>query len=110
MIPREALNPYSRRFAERLFEAYPHWETLAMTPPWPNADVGSFTIEVPSPANPSRVLSIGTDGEEITVGFGEHGWHARYGDWTGATEEESLPKRLQTSPASSARNWWSPLD
>jgi hypothetical protein len=92
---RDELNPYSRRFADRLFALYPQWEHLAKLEPWPNADPGCFLVEVSSPVDPERQLSVGTDGEEITVGFGPHGWHAHYGAWTGADEESSFVEALE---------------
>ena len=92
---RDRLNAYSRRFAERLFAVYPQWEGVATTEPWPNADPGCFLVEVPSPADPDRRLWIGTDGGEITVGFGPHGWHTHYGSWTGADEETSFAEALE---------------
>ena len=94
MLVYDDLNPYSRRFAEQLFAAYPEWRARATGEPWPNADAGCFLVEVPSPADPARRLHVTTDGGEITVGFGEHGWHTHFGEWTGADEATSFREAL----------------
>jgi hypothetical protein len=91
---RDQLNDYSRRFAEQLFAAYPEWEARATTNPWPDADRGCFVVEVYSLTHPDRALWVGTDGGEITVGFGAYGWHDHYGDWTGADEASSFAEAL----------------
>jgi hypothetical protein len=88
------LNPYSARFARVLFDAYPECQARAAMEPWPNADPGCFVVEVPSPADPAQVLSAGTDGGEVTVGFGEHDWHAHFGAWTGDDESTSFAEAL----------------
>src|SRR6478672_8508551 len=94
MISRESLNPYSSRFAERLFSHYPQWEALATSEPWANADPGAFLVEVPSSVSPERVLWVGTDGGEVTVAFGPE-WHGHYGGWTGVDEESSFTEALE---------------
>jgi len=91
---RDDLNPYSRRFADRLFATYPAWEAQSVREPWPNADAGSFLVTLLSPAHPERELWVGTDGGEITVGFGKE-WHDHHGGWTGASEEESFGEALE---------------
>lgn len=94
MGSRDDLNPYSRRFANRLFATYPAWEAQLVREPWPNADAGSFLVAIPSPTHPERELWVGTDGGEITVGFGKE-WHDHHGSWTGASEEESFTEALE---------------
>jgi hypothetical protein len=95
MIRRDALNPFSRRFADVLFQTYPDWQQYVDLDPWPNHDPGCFVVWVPSPADPDRQLWVGTDGDEITVGFGPE-WHSHYGTWTGASEEKSFGEALST--------------
>ncbi|MES3035272.1 MAG: hypothetical protein V4813_14840 [Gemmatimonadota bacterium] len=92
---RSRLNAYSRRFAEQLFAVYPSWEELAVVEAWPNADSGSFLVEIPSPAAPDQRLWVGTDGGEITVGFGDAGWHEHFGAWTGDDEANSFREALE---------------
>lgn len=91
----EDLNPYARRFAGRLFAAHPEWGGLASPPPWPNAQHGILYVELHSPFDARRILTITTDGGEVTVAFGEHGWHAHFGDWTGADEPTSFAEALE---------------
>jgi hypothetical protein len=89
----DELNPYSRRFAERLLAAHPEWEGRLTLTPWPNAEPGSFVVAVPSPADPERELWVSTDGGEVTVGFGRE-WHAHYGERTGDDEADSFAQAL----------------
>ena len=86
MISFSDLNPHSQRFARLLFDQYPEWQALARVNPWANADIGCFAVEVPSPASHSHCLCVDTDGGEVTVGFGAHGWHTHFGPWTGDDE------------------------
>jgi hypothetical protein len=72
---------------------------------WPNADPGSFVVEVPSPVHPERKLWVGTDGNEITVGFGEHGWHTHFGDWVHQNEAESFEAALEEIAAILSEDW-----
>ncbi len=51
-------------------------------------------VEVYSLTHPGRALWVGTDGGEITVGFGAYGWHDHHGDWTGADEASSFTEAL----------------
>jgi hypothetical protein len=94
MDPSSSLNEYSRRFAELLFAMYPAWREHMVVEPWPNADSGCFCVEIASPAAPDQPLWIGTDGGEVTVGFGAHGWHDHFGEWTGADEATSFQQAL----------------
>lgn len=92
MSIRQQLNSYSQRFAERLFAEHPDWECRAQIEPWATSDPGSFLVEVPSPSA-GRVLSVGTDGGEVTVALGPE-WHGHYGGWTGADEATSFAEAL----------------
>jgi hypothetical protein len=93
--PLDDLNPYSQRFAAQLFRAHPEWRGLATPPPWPGADRGVLYVKLESPVDQRRVLSIITDGDEITVGFGEHGWHAHFGGWAGDDEATNFAEALE---------------
>jgi len=85
MIRFDDLSSFSRRFAQRLFEAYPQWRQYATIPDGEGWNDGVLSVVVQSPAG-DRELSIDTDGDEITVGFGEHGWHAHFWAWDGLDE------------------------
>lgn len=89
MPDREVLNPFSQRFADRLFAEFPSWEAGLNVEPWPNADTGCFIVTLPSPVDPLRALWVGTDSGEITVGFGDS-WHEHHGALWGTPEEESF--------------------
>ena len=65
---------------------------------YPNMEAGSFLLEVPSPATATRHLSVSTDGDEVTVGFGSE-WHDHYGSWTGDDEETSFRQALEAIEA-----------
>ena len=87
------LNEYSRRFAERLFVAHPEWRPLARSDPEGFPAPGSLLVEVPSPVT-GRGLWVRTYGDQITVDFGEHGWHEHFGAESGKTEEAAFAKAL----------------
>ena len=86
------LNEYSRRFADRLFAAHPEWRPLAQSDPEGFPPPGSLLVEVPSPVT-GRGLWVRTYGDQITVDFGEHGWHEHFGA-DGKTEEVAFTKAL----------------
>ena len=88
------LNAYSARFARLLFAAHPEWQALAAAEPWPDAEPGCFAVVVPSPGDPAQALTVTTDGGEVTVAFGEQGWHTHFGSWTGADETTSFAQAL----------------
>ena len=71
------LNPYSRRFAERLFSARPEWRELATRDPDGFPPPGSLLVSVASPV-PGRRLLVRTYGDQVTVDFGPHGWHTHF--------------------------------
>ena len=85
MLSLDELNPYSRRFAERLFTAYPRWRERAIVDPNGGSPPGSLRVRVPSPVS-TRELGVRTYGEQITVDFGPHGWHDHFGEWSGKDE------------------------
>jgi hypothetical protein len=93
MIALDDLNPYSRRFAIRLFAAYPEWRELALIPPDDQWGSGTLEVVVRSPLA-DRELRIETVGDEVTVGFGDHGWHAHYFPWDGADESAVFSRAL----------------
>jgi len=77
MIDLDALNSVSRRFAELLFAEHPEWVPYATVPSGEGWDEGVLVVSVTSPVS-LHTLSVDTDGGEITVGFGETGWHAHF--------------------------------
>ena len=65
----------------------------------PSPTRGPTPIQAALPSRSDRACSdrrlwVGTDGGEITVGFGPHGWHDHYGEWTGADEASSFAEAL----------------
>lgn len=95
MVDFDDLNPFARGFAIALFATYPEWRPLAALETWDQAEPGSLALAVSSPAKPERELWIGTWGEEITVGFGEYGWHAHFGAHIGLDHAESYRAALE---------------
>ena len=85
MLSFEKLDPYSRRFAERLFTTYPQWRTLAFVDPEGGPPPGSLELAVPSPVA-GRELRIRTYANQITVDFGPHGWHDHFGEGSSVDE------------------------
>ena len=75
MISLDELNPFSRRFASRLFEKYPEWREFSSIPTGQYWDAGVLKVEVPSPRG-DRQLIVDTNGGEVTVYFGGGGWHS----------------------------------
>jgi hypothetical protein len=82
------LNPYSQRFAERLFVAHPEWRTIAQRDPTGFPAPGSLLVTVQSPVA-GRELWIRTYGDQVTVDFGQQGWHEHFGPGT-ATDEAGI--------------------
>jgi hypothetical protein len=87
------LNAYSQGFTERLLAAHPEWESLARSDPEGFPEPGSLLVEVPSPVV-GRALWVRTYGDQITVDFGEHGWHEHFGRESGKTDEAVFTKAL----------------
>ena len=71
------LNPFSQRFAERLFAVYPEWRSLARRDPDGFPEPGSILIIVQSPVA-GRSLTIRTYGNQVTIDFGPEGWHEHF--------------------------------
>jgi hypothetical protein len=86
------LNAYSQRFAERLLAVHPEWRPLARSDPEGFPPPGSLLVEVASLV-PGRELWVRTYGDQVTIDFGEHGWHENFGH-PGATEEAVFAKAL----------------
>lgn len=87
------LNAYSRRFTERLLAAHPEWRPTARSDPEGFPPPGSLLVEVPSLV-PGRALWVRTYGDQITVDFGEHGWHEHFGTESAKNEEAVFAKAL----------------
>jgi hypothetical protein len=71
------LNPFSQRFAERLFAARPGWRGLARRDPDGFPDPGSLLVIVESPVA-GRPLTIRTYANQVTIHFGPEGWHEHF--------------------------------
>jgi len=87
------LNPWSRRFAERLFAAHPEWRSIARRDPEGFPLPGSLLLEVASPVV-GRALMIRTHGDQVTVDFGRHGWHDHFGSSSGQSESAAFGAAL----------------
>ena len=88
MADEPKLNPYARRFADRLFAQWPEWEALSETD-----DDGHLYVTVPCP-NPAVVhpLYIRADGE-ITVGIDRH--HTHFHMFQDEDENEAFAMALE---------------
>ena len=71
------LNPFSQRFAERLFAVFPEWRSLARRDPDGFPEPGSLLVSVESPVA-GRSLAIRTYGNQVTIEFGPKGWHEHF--------------------------------
>jgi hypothetical protein len=69
------------------------WRSFATIPQGDGWDEGALSVTVVSPLR-DRELLIDTNGEEITVGFGEHGWHAHYWAWDGLDDATVFDRAL----------------
>jgi hypothetical protein len=77
---REALNDFSRRFAEALFRAIPSLEPHGSVDSSPDVEPGALIVELaPNPHDPNRTFYVSTDNGEVTVGFGKF-FHQHF-DW-----------------------------
>lgn len=79
------LSPYSQRFADTLFTAYPEWRPLQRD--YPNGDM---SVSVPAPRDGSPALNIYAEGE-ITISY--HHWHTHF-DWLNDGEDEAFSDAL----------------
>ncbi len=80
------LSPYSQRFADRLFAAYPEWRPLQRD--YPNDDL---SVSIPAPQDGSPALNIYAEGE-ITLSYSQ--WHTHF-DWLNDNEAESFADALE---------------
>lgn len=72
---------FSRRFAEKLFSAFPAFRDLAIV------EGNSFVVEVTAPNPAARApLFISTADEEVTVGF--DAWHCHFDGMLEKDDEE----------------------
>ena len=71
------LNAFSQRFADRLLLAHPGWRALIQHDREGIPPPASLHISVPSPVA-GRTLLIRTDGDQVTIDFGPHGWHEHF--------------------------------
>ena len=94
MIQLDDFNPFARGFAVALFAVHPEWRHLATLETWEKAEPGCLALAVTSPAHFDRQLWIGTWGGEVTVGFGQYGWHTHFGDYIGLDAEASYREAL----------------
>lgn len=84
-------NSFSAQFAQELRTAFPRWALRiradsSVTP-------GALILKVPSPNPHLGPLLIGTQENEITIGFEE--WHTHFGRWSGLTQERAIPEAIQ---------------
>jgi hypothetical protein len=84
------LDKFSRRFAERLFNVFPHWVACAHV-----EDKGQFLIvEVSAPVAPSeRDLTVSTDAWRITIGFDVH--HVHVYRFSQLTDSECIARGIE---------------
>lgn len=82
------LNAFSRRAAERLFQAHPEWGQFA------HSEDGILVIEVPSPCS-DRSLLVTTHDDELTVYLQPFAWHAHYGPYLNLKETEFLDQAVE---------------
>jgi hypothetical protein len=93
LLSLDELNPWSRRFAERLLAAHPEWRSLGRRDPEGSPPPASLLLDVPSPVA-GRALMIRTDGDQVTVDFGPRGWHDHFGSSSGQTEDAAFAAAL----------------
>jgi hypothetical protein len=94
MVSFSELNPYSQRFAERLFAAYPEWSALAVRDPEGFPLPGSLLVSIASPRD-ARSLMVRTCGDQITIDFGPYAWHEHFGPWSGRNEDAVFDAALR---------------
>lgn len=72
-----ALNEYSRKFADLLFASYPEWIRFAEAATDPTTQQKFLQVEVPAPPEScfENNLYVLTADDEITIGVGEMHWH-----------------------------------
>lgn len=64
-----SLNAFSQRFARTLFAIYPEWQEFAYIDFLPHVTPRSLAVDVSSPV-PQTSLTIRTNGDEVTIGYG----------------------------------------
>lgn len=95
-----ALNPYSRRFAEVLFAAFPEWRAFMLDdlPEIFTGDTeGSLIVRVPCPAPAEwppehSWLLIDTSDEEIIISWDR--FHAHFGNFSDVPESTSFEQAI----------------
>jgi hypothetical protein len=92
------LNPFSQRFAERLFATYPDWRNLARRDPDGFPEPGSLLVIVESPVV-GRPLTIRTYGNQVTIDFGPHGWHEHFLASGPGDEQKAIDKAMTSLDA-----------
>ena len=95
MVQLDDLNPFARGFAVALFAVRPDWQGFAAVETGEHAEPGCLALSVSAPANVDRHLWIGTWAEEVTVGFGRHGWHAHFGRYLDMDHAQSYRAAIQ---------------
>jgi hypothetical protein len=77
---RDALNDFSRRYADFIFTRHPEWEQYAIGHQSDSTRHGSLDISIPSPSgDPELKLLICTDDGEVTCYFDYH--HVHFSAW-----------------------------